>query len=136
MKKVLSILLIISCVIVLGACKAYKPMDNVTPTPAPSEQEQGTPDNGTSGNEATPNEGTVTFEPGIDLEEDILDDEPSVTATPTPKPGTQTPSSGQATPTPDAVISEQPTETTTTATAEPTAQPTEPPVISLPMDVF
>lgn len=135
MKKVLSILLIISCVIVLGACKAYKPMDKVTPTPAPSEQEQGTPDNDASGEEATPNEGTVTFEPGIDLEEDILDDEPSVTAT--PKPDTQMPSSGQVTPTPDAVTSEQPTETTTTtATAEPTAQPTEPPVISLPMDIF
>ena len=139
MKKLLSILLVISCVMVLGACKAKlgsdAPKKEVTPTPAPSKQEQGTSDSGAS-------VGTVTFEPddvnpGFDLEEDVLEDEPSVTTTPTVKPDTQATPSGQATPTPEPVESVQPSEPPQiTATAEPTAQPTEPPVISLPFDSF
>ena len=133
MRKLLSILLVISCVMVLGACKGDTPKDEVTPTPAPIGQEQGTPDNGTS-SENTP---ATDVDPGLNLEEDVLGDEPSVTATPTPKPDTQTTPSGQATPTPDAVTpaaSSQPT-LAVTPTAAPPAQTTAP-VISLPMDWF
>ena len=149
MKKLIAILLVITCLFTLGACaKKQKPL--ATPTPAVNTQEgdfaegdvTGTGNENTQqgGKENTPavsvdavNSETptttstppVTAEPGVDLNDDVLTDD-VVTQTATPA-LTQTPSLGNQDVTP---------------TVEPTIIATFPPlfdddtVISLPMDIF
>lgn len=166
MRRFLTVLLIIVCVMAFAGCASKNvPADNngnetpsgndgnvvtdepsATPTPAPNGQEQGTATEGETV-EPTPMQGTVTFapivttEPGVDLEEDILtDDEPTVTNKPTTAPTVAPTNQGQATATPETTVA--PT-VTPTATPKPTEAPkptataqTTDKVISLPMDIF
>ena len=154
MKKLVSLLLIITCLFTLGAC-AKKKNPVVTPTPAVNTQEGDSTEGDSIGageeniqqgtSESTPvvsdnaensqapsaaETPKVTVDPGVDLDEDILTGDDVVSSTPTPTP-TQAPSSGNEDVTP-----------TATPTAIPEATPTLPPlvdddtVISLPMDFF
>ena len=117
MRKLISILLIIACVITFGAC-AKKPDTEVTPNPG---ENQGGVNNQAQGE----NEPQATVDPGVDLEEDILSgDETTSSATPVPE---------------TSVTQETPSNDANNESVLPTATPVveeTPSVITLPFDAF
>ena len=133
MRKIVSVLLIIACVITFGACAKKNPqITETTPTPEVNTQggdtvesvgdaQQGTENNGDgSENSLQP---VSTTDPGVDLEEDILTED-DVT---TPAPDNST---AQATPKADQGSNDNGNSDTAPAATE------TPTVITLPFDKF
>ena len=132
MRKIVSVLLIIACVITFGACAKKKPpITETTPTPEVNTQGGDNVESAGDAQQGTENSGdgsvasaqpAVTTDPGVDLEEDILTEDDITTSAPDN-------TTAQATPKADQGSNNNGTSDAPVATETPA-------VITLPFDKF